>query len=78
MNKLKILPRPIELSAGYIDGLNLIADDLEERADALRRYAKQIRRHAVNLKAAASVLRTSRSAKKKTVAQTIALSRLRP
>jgi hypothetical protein len=54
MNKLKVLPRPIELSAGYIDGLNLIADDLEQRADALRQHSRQIRRHAAQLKTLAS------------------------
>jgi hypothetical protein len=77
MNKLKRLPRPIELSAGYIDGLNLIADDLEQRADALRGHARQIRHHAANLESAAAVLRKNRSSRSKTV-QTIALSRQRP
>ena len=53
MNKVTLLPKQVELTTAYLDKLNTIADDLEDRAEALRRYALEIRRHALTLEAAA-------------------------
>jgi hypothetical protein len=71
MNKVTLLPRPVERSVRYIDDLNIIADDLEERADSLLRHAMALRQHAEDLEAVAAVGRRSRAARKRSGAETV-------
>jgi len=77
MNKVTLLPRPLERSARYIDDLNIIADDLEARADSLLRHAMEIRRYAEDLAALAALTRRSRAARKRGGVNTVSLIRLR-